>query len=369
MNFWEILILFFSFQALILAILFAFRKTGDKIANRLLAFFLFLFSYNLLYNVLYWSRFDMKLFVAISYTYTIPISLYGPLFLFYARRVTKAKGLSLKDLIHLGPLCFVFFQFGAFYILPLQSKIDVLTSGQHGEYIRFVSWGYPFLVAILFGYGLFTYLKFVRHYKSDPELSIWIKTISGTFLLYTFAHVIYCTSITLSWSLPQFEYDYFITLFMILLIGSVCYFAFVHASVFNGTPIKKVLPFVKYEKTGLSSEFSLEMKERLIELMNTEKPFLNPDIRLDTLAQMLDVSRHHASQIINEHFSVNFFDFINQYRIREAEQLLTSAKSENSSITDIAYQSGFNNRISFYKAFKKILGTTPSEYRNHNLVS
>ena len=118
----------------------------------------------------------------------------------------------------------------------------------------------------------------------------------------------------------------------------------------------------------MSKAFSLELKAQLLILMDKEKPYRDPEIRLDGLAKMLDISRHHTSQIINEHFSMSFFDFINSYRIREAEQLLISEKS-SLSITDIAYKSGFNNRVSFYKAFKKIEGTTPSKYREQYTTS
>jgi len=216
------------------------------------------------------------------------------------------------------------------------------------------------------GYGLYTYRKYIGHYKNDPELSLWVKSICVLFLLFTISHAVYCTLTELS--LIAISFDYFITFFMILMISLVCYFAFMYSGIFNGAPIKKIVPFIKYRRTGLSREFSLELKERLLSIMDREKPYCNPDIRLDLLAEMLDVSRHHASQVINEHFSVSFFDFINEYRITEAERLLISTK-ENLSITDIVYKCGFNNRVSFYKAFKKIKGTTPVAYRDHYLAS
>lgn len=122
----------------------------------------------------------------------------------------------------------------------------------------------------------------------------------------------------------------------------------------------------KYGKTGLSREFSMELRTKLISLMEEDKPYLDANIRLDTIARLLDVSRHHASQIINEHFSLHFFDFINTYRIQEATRLLRS-NGNGDSITDIAYQCGFNNRISFYKAFKKIRGISPSAFRENCL--
>ena len=127
-------------------------------------------------------------------------------------------------------------------------------------------------------------------------------------------------------------------------------------------------PFVfgknhKYEKTGLSKAFSHELKNKLEHLMLTQKPYLNQELRLDDIAKLLDVSRHHASQVINENFGLNFYEYINRYRIEEAKKRLRPEMEDAvPSISEIAYQCGFNNRVSFYKAFRKITHTTPSVF-------
>lgn len=119
----------------------------------------------------------------------------------------------------------------------------------------------------------------------------------------------------------------------------------------------------KYEKTGLSEAFSLELKNKLEDLMENQKLFLNQELKLDNIAELLDISRHHASQVINENFNMSFYEYINTYRIEEAKNILCSNFEDSSvSISDIAYQCGFNNRVSFYKAFKKITNTTPSNF-------
>ncbi len=119
----------------------------------------------------------------------------------------------------------------------------------------------------------------------------------------------------------------------------------------------------KYEKTGLSEAFSTELKNKLESLMENKKLYLNHDLRLDDIAEFLNISRHHASQVINENFNMSFYDFINAYRIEEAKNKLCDGyKKSSESISDIAYQCGFNNRVSFYKAFKKITRITPKEY-------
>ncbi|GAA4277075.1 hypothetical protein GCM10022259_17990 [Aquimarina mytili] len=95
--------------------------------------------------------------------------------------------------------------------------------------------------------------------------------------------------------------------------------------------------------------------------METEKPYLDNELRLDYLAKKLNLSRHHMSQVINEHFDLSFFDFINKYRIDEAKEKLSN--TTGLSMSEILYTCGFNNRVSFYKAFKKFTKITPTEYK------
>ena len=97
--------------------------------------------------------------------------------------------------------------------------------------------------------------------------------------------------------------------------------------------------------------------------MISEKLYLNHDLCLDNLAEKMHVSRHHASQIVNEHYSTGFHDFVNSYRIKEAEKLL---RYDESSVKEIAFLSGFNSRAAFYTAFKKFNGMSPVIYRKMN---
>lgn len=119
----------------------------------------------------------------------------------------------------------------------------------------------------------------------------------------------------------------------------------------------------KYEKTGLSRSYSLELKNRLLEIMEVEKVYLDPELRLDHIAKMLHISRHHASQVINENFDMGFNDFINAHRIDEAKKrLLSGFENSPETMSDIAYSCGFNNRASFYREFKKKTNRTPKEF-------
>ena len=95
--------------------------------------------------------------------------------------------------------------------------------------------------------------------------------------------------------------------------------------------------------------------------MREKKYFLYPDLNLDKLSELTGTNKHCLSQAINEHLDMNFFEYLNSLRIEEAKQLLASEKDYT--IIEIAYQVGYNNKVSFNKAFKNLTGFTPTEYR------
>ena len=119
----------------------------------------------------------------------------------------------------------------------------------------------------------------------------------------------------------------------------------------------------KYRKSFLANERAAEIARKLLQLMETEKPFLNPDLTLLELADRLSVSANHLSQVINREMNKSFFDFVNEYRVQEAKRLLNSPQSVHLSIFGIALDAGFNSKSAFYNAFSKHLGMTPSGYR------
>jgi len=114
------------------------------------------------------------------------------------------------------------------------------------------------------------------------------------------------------------------------------------------------------EKTG--KEYYI----KLMDLMKTKKPYINPDLTLVKLAEMVCVSRTHLSFIINVYANQKFYDFINYYRIEEAKKNLSEKINEKLSILDIAYLSGFNSKSSFNRAFKRFTKLTPKEYKKIN---
>ena len=119
--------------------------------------------------------------------------------------------------------------------------------------------------------------------------------------------------------------------------------------------------YLKYEKSGLNQNLLIKYKSKLEDLMEKETLYLTPDLNLPKLAKTIGCSPNHLSQVINSGFGKSFYDFLNQYRIEHARNLLL--KNDNHAIVNIAFAVGFNSNSAFYSAFKKYLGYTPAEYR------
>ena len=94
---------------------------------------------------------------------------------------------------------------------------------------------------------------------------------------------------------------------------------------------------------------------------------LRPDLTLPKLAQKVGCSGNHLSQVINSEFGTSFFEYLNQYRIDYAKELLSRNNGHSSSILNIAFTVGFNSNSAFYSAFKKRVGITPAQYRQRQL--
>ena len=100
--------------------------------------------------------------------------------------------------------------------------------------------------------------------------------------------------------------------------------------------------------------------KELLQVMENEKPYLNPKLTLNELSQRLDMSSNNMSQLINQYEQVNFYDFVNKYRV---EEFISRARSNtNFSILAHALDAGFNSKSSFNSIFKKFKSETPSQF-------
>ena len=361
MDFIIILFLFFVFLGVLLSFLFLFKGKGDFFANSSLALYTFLFATELLNNVLRWSgQINKVTFVHLNLAHFPLWTIYGPLMYIYVRRVVKGKGLQTTDLFFLIPTIIIAAILFPFYRMGTVEKLEVVNNGSPFEHVSWPSYGIWIVIILMFFYAFLTYFSFWKSKNVGFRENSWLKWFVGSY--FGFA-VLFASYIFLTWfELMDPNYDYFVDIVIVFFIGMLSFFGFVQPEVFEGKSLKDVIPFVKYKKTGLSTALSLEMKAKLLEIMQREKPYLNHELRLDDLSRLMNLSRNHTSQIVNEHFNLSFFDFVNRYRVKEAKNLLINRPTNGLTMTQIAYDVGFNNRASFYKAFKKFTEDTPSNY-------
>jgi AraC-like DNA-binding protein len=119
----------------------------------------------------------------------------------------------------------------------------------------------------------------------------------------------------------------------------------------------------RYRRSSLGGEQSRAILKRLLEFMDEEKPYLDGKISLARVADHLDVSSNHLSQVINENLDKNFHDFINGYRVDMVKRRLSEPSDSRPNILAIAYDAGFSSKSSFNEVFKKNTKLTPTQYR------
>lgn len=115
----------------------------------------------------------------------------------------------------------------------------------------------------------------------------------------------------------------------------------------------------KYARSGLGDE--------QMEGYKAQQVFLHSELTLPGLAELMDCSVNHLSQIINAGFGSSFYDYLNTYRIEEAKLILGNDGNASQAILDIPFAVGFNTNSAFYSAFKKSTGQIPAQYRRKQL--
>ncbi len=351
------------FQALLMSVFLFTIKKGNKQSNIILGFWF------LSFGVIMCCSFTVGIHVAqyfVNYhKFIFVISqlslLIGPLFYFYVKSLLDNNfRLSGDDFIHLLP----------FIVITCYITLVLIFTE------RFYIWRHPLDIT---GNGIFLFqnllyyfliLKFLNSYGfsiktffyNKKELKYnWIRfLIIGSFVLWiaklhSFIFLIISTGG--KWCTYTVNV-YFLASFLFL--TSIVY---VSLKVPNLYLFNK-----KYTKSGLSEKYKIKIKEQLLKYMNEEKLYLDSTLNLDMLAQRLSISEKYLSQIINEMFNQNFYDFVNQYRVKECINQLKNTSNSGKTLLRIAFECGFNTKPTFNTAFKKFTGMTPKEFRkNHHL--
>lgn len=371
-----ILIIGFS-QAIILSFLIFFKK-GKTMSDFFLGTLFVIFGITLFlgYAELY-NRQNNYPYPALMNTSAPFILLHGPLLWFYIKSLTtqrfRWKGTYL---LHFVPFVFaMILMWITNYSLPPQERIVLETSESFKNQITF-----PLLVGLIAvstqGYFIWGIIM-IHHYQqkiktyfsnvSEIDLK-WLKflLISSVFF-YALNSGLYIVDIFARW----FTYNTMQTLafsFSSVFILVLGFYGHSQTDLFSSRPINVELnsPDKTEELLRKPPQVSVgkdqEFIDHLLQFMQKEKPYLNPELTLADLSRQTDVSMDYLSNILNKHLHKSFFDFINHYRIKEFKNHCKNGLDPKYTIMGMAYESGFNSKATFNRVFKKHTGSTPGEY-------
>ncbi|GGG26554.1 hypothetical protein GCM10011344_29130 [Dokdonia pacifica] len=222
-------------------------------------------------------------------------------------------------------------------------------------------------IGILIIYIIVCY-DFIKIHKPSKEnlatqlRSKWITFLLSLFSLFVFAYISYY--VLVKFSFFNATWDYAISFTMAIGVYGIGYMVYMEPKIFNGELLTSLFEPPKKEKETLRLETKKEFYKQLTQYIETTKPYLNNDLRLVDIASHLGLPTHIVSQLINEIAQKNFNQFINDYRLKEAENLLKN--EPDMSIHQMYFHLGFNSRTTFYNVFKNKHNCTPLEYKSLN---
>jgi AraC-like DNA-binding protein len=125
----------------------------------------------------------------------------------------------------------------------------------------------------------------------------------------------------------------------------------------------------RYQKSSMSADDIKHYAELLESLMSSEKLFTDPDLSLSKLAIKIGLSTNQLSQVINQFYQKNFYDFVNSFRVEEVKRRLVLGEMKYTTLLGIGLEAGFNSKASFNRCFKKHVGKTPSEFLDSDAIT
>jgi len=356
-------------QGVFLSAVLFFHRRGNAAANRLLAALVLLFSLRLAEFSAYWTLFFLNV-PELLFTTSAFQFLFGPLLYLYARTILRSGSrLRWFDPLHAIPFVIHVIYLVPFYLLSAAEKQTVFEQTILSLHPKL---GAGFMISEssqiihLAIYSLAAFFLVTRATIGRSSIATirtsWLRKMLAGFGIFVFLNLLHFLE------LAFFGYEYIVAVDLgVMFFQAVFVYAIGYASIRHPeihANVSSKTDGSRYERSGLTGEQAKDYLYRLTRAMEVDRLYKDSDMSLPILAEKLNLSSHHVSQVLNEQLQMNFYDFLNRYRIEEAKQLLSSSDASESTILAIAMEVGFNTKASFNSAFKKHTRMTPSEFRS-----
>ena len=365
---YDILKYILMFQFYFLALFLLTSKKGKRVSNRILAFFLFSKASCYLNGLLFkYKAITLNLPYYFFFTFHAFEYLLGPVIYFYTKSLMyKDFTFKKRDVLHLLPFLFyIGILYQRFYRVSAEIMLRFINGPGHPltmleQNLRDGAIYFLFLVYTIFTlWEIRKYqMKLKSSYSALEKINLsWLQFIVfGFTIIWTISSIKFMLKLFSGTTIP-----YWSEIFIIIL------FTYANTIVFKGLRQPEIFHGIKFRyiatKAFISETTYEKYVNKLEQFMEHEKPFLNPAITINELAERAEISARTLSYIINKKYKMNFFDFINQYRIKESKRLLSDASKVQETILSVLYDAGFNSKSVFNRAFRKFEGITPSQFR------
>lgn len=375
-NFHDVILLMTAMQCLFCFLLLCLTIDRNKRSTLFLALFLLAHALIPINELVMWgAEFKMTARDLFPSLYFFPMVAYyidgALLYLCFKALVFKDFSLTKIDLFHFIPLmAYITFIGLVFYSKPQDIRLEMINSesfvySASYVYMEFLSK----LIRVFYALACFSLISRYSSRLQDTNSNMekvhlsWLRALVIGFLLVMVSEAILVAAKIIN-IYTNFSFSLFVN---IGLTGYYITFALVNLLVF--TAVRYFGAFEQVNEIKITKKvrderfFQPELALSVDDAIRGGQIYMDPDITLDKLAESLKISPRDLSSLINRHFGINFYEFINRYRIEEAKRMLTSEEYKATTITDIYLKVGFNSKSVFYTFFKKLEGMTPSQCR------
>jgi len=364
------------FQGIVLGLIILKSSLFNTNSNKYLAYLLFTFSIILLNHVFeienaFTSYPFLRFIDHIEWVFLIPAFL----FLFIINRIDDIVKSKQKNY-----LCLIPFAYSA--VLNITQDLDhvagIYTIPESGITLINILGLIHLVLAVTFMPFLPIYSYFMIRHLKDPQEKKWIIT-----LLTIISSLVFAFLIT---ALAGLFLQYDISSTMSVLALSATFI--IHWTAYIGIYKYKLAKNKDAVYNFLNNDFAIsygnleivenstpeEYRESItadnlyfqkLELLCKEQHiYTDSTLNREKVAEKLGISAGYVSQIINTITEDNFANYINQYRVEAVKEMISNSEYENYNLLTMGLESGFTSKTTFYKAFKKVTGQTPNEYKN-----
>ena len=351
-----------AFPGIIFAVIKIFNKSED-ISNRILGTAIFFYSTMLLLVFLgkhsYISH--SKEFIVTANSF---ISVSWPLFYFYIQLITGVTDrIAKKHLIHIIP----FALYVTVFVIPALTVSSLPNLFFRISFIYSLAVSSVYTVMMLI--NILSYKNTLLHFSSEVDAAkiSWLKHSVLIWLFIDGLQFVFVPSrsyFLLCCPFVTVIHEFILNAASVSWIYLFAYFAISHPDIFSQS--KKMTESLKEEKpssSAISDDYADIIGARLEKIMTEQKPYLDFDINIATLGDMMNVQPYLLGRYINQRLGKNFMTYINELRVEEVKRKFTDPQFDNLTILEISLQSGFRTKSAFNSFFKRSTGMTPLEYR------